>query len=78
MAAKNDPSCCEHKGKVVSVNSDSVTMTHDDGSPTDTHAVGVDTEVTLNGEDVGLTDLRAGDAVCVCGDPVTSVTATRP
>jgi hypothetical protein len=66
-----------HTGIIVSVSGSQITMTHDDGSPKDTHNVATNAVITLNGVHASLSQLRAGDHVDVVGDPATIVTATR-
>lgn len=66
-----------HTGKVVSVSPGSLVMSHDDGSPNDTHTVAPGAVITLNGQAATLDQLRPGDAAVVSGSPATSVVATR-
>lgn len=68
---------CDHKGKFVSLSGTTFTMSHDDGTPNDTHTTDPAVAVTLNGKSIALTALQAGDAIEVCGDPVISIAATR-
>lgn len=78
-AAATGPEC---KGVVISTAGDAqggvVTMTHDDGTPDDSHRTAPGVVVTLNGQPSELGALRPGDKVVVTGLPVTRIAATRP
>lgn len=65
------------KGTVVEVSPNSITMTHDDGSPEWRHGVADTATVTLNGKPAKLLELLVGDHVELSGKPATSVVATR-
>jgi hypothetical protein len=67
----------DHKGKVVSVTGQTLNMTDCDGSNPHSHSVPTSADVTLNGDDSSLDKLLAGDEITVCGDPITSIEATR-
>jgi len=66
------------KGKIVSVSTNAVTMSHDDGNPNATHDVAKDASITLNGKPSKLADLKAGDGVELTGYPATTVVCQRP
>jgi len=62
--AKDDADKNTHEGTVVSVSDGKLTMTGKDGTE-HTHNVGATTEITLDGKEVKLTELKKGDKIKV-------------
>ncbi len=60
--AKDDANT--HEGTVVSVSDGKLTMTDKEGKE-HSHDIGATTEITLNGKEVKLTDLKKGDKLTV-------------
>jgi hypothetical protein len=54
-----------HDGTVVSVADGKLTMTATGSKDEHSHAVAADAQITLNGKEVKLTDLKKGDKVKV-------------
>jgi hypothetical protein len=58
-----------HEGKVLSVGTNSITVTDDKDGDNDTFTIDSSTKITMNGKPARLTDLHAGDRAKVTATP---------
>ena len=54
-----------HTGLIVSTTADKLVMTDEEGKNEHSHKITADTQVTLDGKDAQITDLKAGQKVSV-------------